>query len=145
MKTYIERQNECGLKVGDKVKVVRTALSKENGWGNAWVTDMDESVNKEFTIRKISEDGIRFVEDDYFAYPYFILEKVSAEENPMVAFLEDLAAILKKHKAGLAYTTSDDGVYVTINDDWKNKKCIGFPSNGECLDLDLLIRNLSSK
>ncbi len=30
---YIRKQNSCGIKVGDKVKVLRKAEDYENGWG----------------------------------------------------------------------------------------------------------------
>lgn len=48
----------------------------------------------------------------------------------MIKLLKDLADVLEKHAGGLAYTTSDDGIHVTINDDWKSKVCIEWPCNG---------------
>lgn len=73
---YLASHNACGLKVGDKVRVVRGAGERELGWDNDWVREMDSAVGKVVTI---SEDngvnGFRF-EGRPYEYPHFVLEKV---------------------------------------------------------------------
>jgi hypothetical protein len=62
----------------------------------------------------------------------------------MIAFLKDLADVLKKHKGGLSYTNNDDGIHVMINDDWSkaSRVCIGWPANGNVSDIEDILGNL---
>ena len=77
---YVEAQEKfievTNLKVGDKVKVYRKSFDHELGWGNVWNEDMDGYVGKFYTIQKFCrESGIKF-EDEPYAFPFFVLEKV---------------------------------------------------------------------
>jgi len=72
--SYIDRHKASGLKVGDKVKVLRTANDQEDGWHNSWTTYMDKAVGN---IYKIVDDNGK----DGFelnlgnrCFPYFVLE-----------------------------------------------------------------------
>jgi hypothetical protein len=85
-KTYKEQQAECGLKVGDFVKILRKAKDGENGWDSCWPEDADTWVGK---TGEIIEDGERgglkvFLEEenDWWYFPYFVLEKVEDNETP---------------------------------------------------------------
>ena len=86
-KTYKERQDECGLKVGDKVKILRKVVNYEDGWGNTWNEEvMDDFVGR---IGKIVGElpcaGFQvFCEGlkGLYRYPYFVLEKVEDNETP---------------------------------------------------------------
>jgi len=69
---YIREQDRCGLKVGNKVKVVRSAEDHEDGWSNTWPEQMDEMIGKELEITKLSFFGIQL--DNRFSYPFFVLE-----------------------------------------------------------------------
>lgn len=83
-KTYSELQEESGLKVGDWVKVVRTAKSYENGWGAMWNPAMDDSVGKVFQIYDINVlYGVSKLGGFYF--PYFVLEKTTPPSSPGTA------------------------------------------------------------
>jgi hypothetical protein len=62
-------------------------------------------------------------------------------KKEMLELLKDLADVLEKHKGGLHYTTSDNGIHVTQNDDYKNSICIGWPSNGNVSTLRRIISN----
>lgn len=53
-----------------------------------------------------------------------------------IAFIQELSAVLKKHKAGLLYTTDDDGIHVTIGDSYATTENIGWPTNGESKEID---------
>ena len=85
-KSYEERQRECGLEEGDKVKILKKVKSGENGWGTAWVDEMDSWVNKTGVI--VGEDyeaGFKVFleeENDWWFFPYFVLEKVEDNETP---------------------------------------------------------------
>ena len=49
----------------------------------------------------------------------------------MIELLKDLADVLEKHSAGLSYTSMDDGIHVSIGDEWNERGiCIGWPENG---------------
>ena len=87
-KNYIERQAECGLKVGDAVKIFRKAEDGEDGWDDYWPKDMDTWVGK---IGKITGDGrdsgfkvFCEEENDWWFFPYFVLEKV--EEKKLTSY-----------------------------------------------------------
>lgn len=75
----------CNIKVGSKVKVIRTALSGERGWPNTWVSpEMNEAVGQTGFVSYIDEEGasgisVRFepanaVSGCYF--PFFVLKRV---------------------------------------------------------------------
>ena len=85
-KAYKERQAECGLKVEDKVRVLRKAEDCEDGWGNTWAkVYMDDFVGR---IGKIVGErphaGFKVFleeENDWWYFPYFVLEKVDEEQK----------------------------------------------------------------
>ena len=83
---YEKRHRECGLKVGDFVKILRKAKDGENGWDNYWPEEADTWVGK---TGEIIEDGGGvglkvFLEEkyDWWFFPYFVLEKVEDKETP---------------------------------------------------------------
>ena len=81
---YVEGVKSRGLKVGDKVKILREAEDREKGWINSWVDDMYNRVGEVVTIQG-ADNGIGFsIEEDVYKYPYFILEKVV--EPPKIEF-----------------------------------------------------------
>lgn len=69
------------LKVGDTVKVLRTAKTDEFGWDNAWVSSMNACVGKQFTVYSVDGDGIGLDDGSHCSYPFFVLEK--QKSNPM--------------------------------------------------------------
>ncbi len=81
--SYLERHNACGLKVGDRVKVVRSAGHRESGWFDLWSSVMDGSVGSVFTIQKDNgQYGFGLDDKGNFNYPYFVLEKVEPKYRP---------------------------------------------------------------
>lgn len=78
-KSYAERQSECGLKVGDWVRVTRKAENGEAGWDGDWYAVKDNSVGKVYRIEGLKYNGIvlRIFDDPReYLFPYFVLEKV---------------------------------------------------------------------
>ena len=130
--TYIEGEKNCGLKVGDKVKVFRVATDHEQGWKNAWLGGESMSANKTGTITKIehsSGKGIRVKVDDIFPYKYlyFVLEKVEEKTYHVGQhFLynnrnEYLLARIERNKVNLFNLSSGGkwGSHTTVSDDDK--------------------------
>jgi transcription antitermination factor NusG len=79
--TYAERQAKWvefhGLKVGDKVKVVRGYKKNEGGFGYPPEKDDIEWVGKEFTVYGLSDDSIDVESSSRGnSFPYFCLEPV---------------------------------------------------------------------
>lgn len=86
--SYIENQrewvNKNNIKVGSKVKIIKKANSEEDGWGAYWNSFMDDSVNEIGVVTTINDKsnnniGIQVYlenKDNYYFYPYFVLEKV---------------------------------------------------------------------
>jgi len=71
---YQTMQAASGIKVGDRVKVLRRAKSGEMGWHNYWVEGMDEMIGKEYTVMGVDDLGIVLNRCTYF--PFFVLEKI---------------------------------------------------------------------
>ena len=111
-KVYKERQAECGLKVGDKVKILRKVVDYEDGWGNTWnEKGMDDFVGR---IGKIVGEhpcsGFKvFLEekDDWYFFPYFVLEKVEENETPKQP--EPVKPEEKKLTSYSIFTINDQG------------------------------------
>lgn len=83
MKSYLERQNECGIKVGDKVKVIRKSEDYEDGWENTWETVMDDAVGNEYEVIGVHGiNGITINFDLGLNFPYFVLSKVVEKPEP---------------------------------------------------------------
>jgi hypothetical protein len=73
-KAYKVMAQNCGIKKGDTVKVLRAAEDHEMGWKNAWIKSMNACIGKEYEVKKVSQDeefylgGVGWV-------PFFVLEK----------------------------------------------------------------------
>ncbi len=85
---YLEGHRNCGIKVGDRVRVTRKAEDGENGWNNSWagmengpLPGMDAYIGVEGEVVADLDDygfGIKIEDCEAFGYafPYFILEKI---------------------------------------------------------------------
>lgn len=84
-KAYKLMEKNCGLKEGDKVRIMRKAKTRELGWNNVWVEPMDNVVGKEATVDSVSKHGlgIRFKGMPYY-YPWFVLEKIASAPPKIV-------------------------------------------------------------
>ncbi len=76
---YVVMQKNCGIDVGDCVKVLRTAKDCELGWGNSWTYDMNEQLNRTLEVESIGDNGIHL--SDGYSYPFFVLEVVKKAEK----------------------------------------------------------------
>jgi len=73
---YKIMQDNCGIEVGDTVKVLRKAKDYENGWG--CVGTFSSNYRKNGVVENIDEKlGIRVLfENDKELFPFFVLELV---------------------------------------------------------------------
>lgn len=78
-----ELPTPVALKVGDKVKVLREGVNYDKDgmgpgkiWSNIWLSRMNASIGKEFTIAEIKEAGAYFAGDRYLGYPLNVLKRV---------------------------------------------------------------------
>lgn len=55
------------------------------------------------------------------------------------AFVEDLAPVLKKHKASLWYTINEDGLYVETADMFRSEN-LGYISNGTSPQIERILK-----
>lgn len=81
--SYEERQAEWikkhDVKVGDHVRLVRAASTREDGWPNMWPNTATRWVGKMLEVKGFNEGNIRCLnleEKDWFDFPYFVLEKI---------------------------------------------------------------------
>lgn len=72
---YKVMQANCGIEVGDKVKVLRAAKDDENGWKEEWASDMSAQIGKTLVVQEIDGNRGFRLSDEYF-YPFFVLELV---------------------------------------------------------------------
>jgi len=77
---YLIMQKNCGIKVGDTVKVLRKAEQYEMGWDSTWVKEMDETIGKTFVVREINWFGVS-LNDLHFTFPVCVLKKVDPAEH----------------------------------------------------------------
>ena len=82
--SYQERQDawvkEHGIKVGSKVRVLRTAKDREDGWKDSWLSDMNKAVGEVLVCRAVRIDGYGLSLSGGLNYPYFVLDPVKEPE-----------------------------------------------------------------
>ena len=73
---------ETGLKVGDKVKVLKRFENHELGLLIPWNPEMSETIGEVGEVICINTNsiGVNFGDDDWY-YPFTVLEKVEVEEK----------------------------------------------------------------
>lgn len=71
---YKVMQANCGIEVGDTVKVLRPFKDKENGCGIRYNWRMDDLIGGHFVVRDISESYIDL--SCGYLWPFFVLELV---------------------------------------------------------------------
>ena len=78
-KVWVE---ETGLKIGDRVKVLREFNDKELGPVVPWNPEMSETIGEvgEVVCINIYSIKVNFGDDDWY-YPFTVLEKVGIEEE----------------------------------------------------------------
>ena len=93
---YVAAQRDCGIVVGDTVKVLRLAKSYNLGWENSWEPKMTEVVGSSFIVEGIRSSGIqlRVGQDLALDFPFFVLEKF--EDTKTVTLNEDYAALVSQ-------------------------------------------------
>ena len=134
--SYEERQAECGLEVGDFVKILRKAKDDENGWDNYWPEEADTWVGK---TGEIIEDGggvglkvFLEEENDWWFFPYFVLEKVEDKETPK--HVEPVKQEEKKftfYSVFTAQCSEEDFFFITaISKEENNESIIFTEENG---------------
>jgi len=71
-------QKDCGIEVGDKVRVLRKSRTYELGWQAAWVEDMDILITNKYEVIAINNDLGILLKDGWqsFWFPWFVLELV---------------------------------------------------------------------
>lgn len=86
--SYEERQAEWvkkhDVKVGDHVLLIRAASDGEDEWPNSWPDTATRWVGKTLEVQGIGERNIRAYnpeENDWFGFPYFVLEKIMERKD----------------------------------------------------------------
>jgi len=57
----------------------------------------------------------------------------------LIELLKVFAYVLENHSGGLSYDTLGGGVNVSVDQDWRDDVCIGFPDNGDASRLREII------
>jgi hypothetical protein len=88
---YLEGFKRSGLKVGDRVYLIRRAEKEEGGWNYIWLTEMDSLIGKHYIITDIYTNGNIMI-GRLRMFPYFVFEKV----NPRIYLGDSLLPLLKE-------------------------------------------------
>ena len=91
---YLILHKASGLKVGDKVRIVRSFEKNEHGVSQGWDAEMEECIGKEGEIaRDLDEKGFRVMCPRSWVWPFYCLERVAPEpiliNGDVVEFGED--------------------------------------------------------
>lgn len=74
---YLRGHRASGIKVGDRVKVLRRAGDGEGGWEGSWTPKTDDFIGKEFTVSlNLDKGGFALKGTNFAVVPYFILQKI---------------------------------------------------------------------
>ena len=86
--SYEERQakwvKENGIKKNDEVRLIRAASNGEDAWPNVWPCTADGWIGKILRVEDIDRQNIVCYNpdsDDWFGFPYFVLEKVMEHKD----------------------------------------------------------------
>lgn len=81
--SYEERQaewiKENNIKIGDHVRLIRAASDEEDAWPNVWPCTAYGWIGNILRVMDIDSQNIvcyNLDSDDWFGFPYFVLEKV---------------------------------------------------------------------
>jgi hypothetical protein len=92
---YEQKQKECGIEIGDTVKVLRKASTHENGWSNEWVEQMDVYVGGEYVVSNINPMFGYNLEIISYWFPFFVLEKVKEKKVRKIEKIEKIEKVVK--------------------------------------------------
>lgn len=108
------------LKVGDKVKVLRKAESRELGWIDSWVPSMDRAVGQTLEVINIRVGSAAGVTLNYlsnYAYPYHILEVVSRKvDKKTIAISSKYSAVISSDQIEVGCQTIDQALMQKLVD-----------------------------
>lgn len=84
--TNREAFDNLQLKKGDTIKICGKAKSNSRGWCNSWIKAMDRYVGQTFTLESTPEyaDSGLHILGTSVRWPFFVLEKVTAEQKQSV-------------------------------------------------------------
>lgn len=95
---YISGHKACGLKVGDKVKALRSFENNEGGCYIVWVGEKERLIGVECEITSDAGlDGFRLKDklNNRYSFPYFVLEKVEEPVKKQVKSYKDILEMLQ--------------------------------------------------
>jgi hypothetical protein len=115
-------QKNCGIKVGDTVKVLRKAVCGEMGWSDNWEPFMDVCVGKTYKVQAICEYGLTV---NGYNFPFFVLEKIPFVETKMS--IHDIKGVYHEVTIGesqlkVGCTTFADVTVNNLIERWQKRK-----------------------
>jgi hypothetical protein len=130
------------FKQGDKVRIVRKAVRKENGWNNVWVSEMDKAVGKEgivmLSVLPSDKDVTVRIPGivSAYGYPSFVLELVNAPVTQTTVVTKKIApTVVVKKTASITKKLLAPGqrILVTGNPVWAGEAVVeriaSYPDN----------------
>ena len=113
--SYKERQRrwieENNIVKGTKLKIVRSAEDREDGWGNSWMLGMEAMVGEVVTFSDsmvfgpiVGCEGFR-VDESCYNYPYFVFELAETKRQKDIRLLKES----EKKWVGIVYDGKKDG------------------------------------
>jgi hypothetical protein len=78
---FADMVTNCGIELGDKVKVLCKCPSYHMGWGTAWPQTMDKYIGDTLEVTYISKEWGFRAGPDCFWFPPFVLELVKKKKD----------------------------------------------------------------
>jgi hypothetical protein len=114
---YLKRQEACGLREHDVVRVTRSAQTGEDGWDNSWTEDMNRYVGgRAFRVTALHEYGIRI--GNSYSFPYFVLEKNLSVPKFRVLKTISLATVASKSPCAREYRRFVQHYFLSLEYEW---------------------------
>jgi hypothetical protein len=120
------------FKIGDKVKVTRAAKSRERGWINSWIKEMNLAVGQIGTVVSLHSDEARLdvpgIKEKYF-YPLFVLEPVTEKPTEKTFKVGDRVQVKYGYGwDGLGTVKADRGGFFDVKLDHKTYEGSFYPN-----------------
>lgn len=148
---YLIGQRESGIKVGDRVRLLRVAEDHEAGWDNSWISDMTGHVGETGEITYIKGNVgvcVKFPRGIEYHYPFFVLQKVArhvfsiTEDGELICtpFLrkeeidDPLSLSIEKWRTIADYLEEHPGVQVRDGGIFTCAMCVVYNTNHDCIE-----------
>lgn len=130
---YREMAKNCGIEVGDTVRILRKANNLEMGWDQMWLYPMDRYVGEIDVVTDVTDAGSFQLENGYW-FPFFVLEKIKSARKEKKMQTGDLVKVYdgswSMYWNGEELSSISGNILKTMRFKVISTKCEYLPSSG---------------